>query len=34
MIWLVKGIIIILASFVIGVVVGRAIKWANGEEDQ
>ena len=33
MTWLVEGIIIILASFVIGVIVGRAIKCVNGDGD-
>lgn len=33
MTWLIEGIIIILASFVIGVIVGRAIKCVNGDND-
>jgi hypothetical protein len=33
MIWLIEGIVIILASFVIGVVVGKAIKSVNGDDD-
>jgi hypothetical protein len=33
MIWLIEAIVIILASFVIGVIVGRAIKCVNGEDE-
>jgi hypothetical protein len=33
MIWLVEAIVIILASFLIGVIVGRAIKCVNGEDE-
>ena len=33
MTWLIEGIVIILASFVIGIIVGRAIKCVNGEDD-
>lgn len=33
MIWLFEGIIIILASFIIGLIVGRAIKCVNGDDD-
>lgn len=33
MTWLVEAVIIILASFVIGVIVGKAIKCVNGDDD-
>jgi len=33
MIWLIEGIVIILASFVIGIIVGRAIKSVNGDDE-
>ena len=33
MIWLIEGIVIILASFVIGIIVGRAIKSVNGDNE-
>ena len=33
MIWIVEAIVIILASFLVGVVVGRAIKCVNGDDD-
>lgn len=33
MIWLIEGVVIILASFVIGVIIGRAIKSVNGDDD-
>ena len=32
MTWLIEGIIIILASFVIGIIVGKAIKSVNGDD--
>lgn len=33
MTWLVEALVIILASFLIGLIVGRAIKCVNGDDD-
>jgi len=33
MIWLIEGIVIILASFVIGIIISRAIKSVNGDDE-
>ena len=33
MIWIVEALVIILASFVIGIIVGRAIKCVNGDDN-
>ena len=33
MMWLIEGVVVILASFVIGVIIGRAIKSVNGDDD-
>ena len=33
MIWIVEAIVIILASFVIGVIVGKAIKSVTGDDE-
>jgi uncharacterized integral membrane protein len=33
MTWLIEGIVIILASFIVGVIIGRAIKSVNGDDD-
>lgn len=33
MTWLIEGIVIILASFIVGIIVGRAIKSVNGDDD-
>jgi len=29
--WFVEGIVIIAGSFLIGIIVGKAIAWANGD---
>lgn len=34
MIWVVEALVIILASFIIGLIVGKAIKCVNGDDDQ
>jgi len=33
MIWLFEAIVVILASFLVGVIVGRAIKCVNGDDN-
>lgn len=30
--WLIEGLVYILASFIIGIIVGRAIKCVNGDD--
>lgn len=33
MIWLIEALVIILMSFIVGVIVGKAIKSVNGDDD-